>query len=306
MRRSELLISQSRRATENLTYSDTTGISDEEFLRYLNDAQQRVLRSVVKVFPNILENTLTVSVAALSESAPKPADGFFGSRVAFVEWSHDGQEKNYYQLKRGALSEKFHGEATFPVYYIPIGSNIFLNPRPQSGGSMRVTYQKGPPSLDKRRGTVSALTPKLTLDTTTLLTEDIAAMLAEEYICVVDKDGLIKVDGLPITAIDSSTGQITTSDGTFVPSAACAVGDYVVAGKYATTHCQLPDACEPYLVAHTDWKVLKRDSSQDSQEQESELASMLAEIVDVFKQNDQDTQLIPVISTEFLGGDYWI
>lgn len=59
---------------------------------------------------------------------------------------------------------------------------------------------------------------------------------------------------------------------------------------------ELPEICERYIIAYTEWKILKRDSSVDSTEAMSELLQMQKEIVDSYKHINDDVQMIPEIN----------
>jgi hypothetical protein len=50
------------------------------------------------------------------------------------------------------------------------------------------------------------------------------------------------------------------------------------------------------LIAYCAWKILKRDSSADSQEQQAELSAMEQDIIDSYKVITDDVQYVPQLN----------
>ena len=117
-----------------------------------------------------------------------------------------------------------------------------------------------------------------------------------------DWDGLVKCTAIPYSGITAGTGVISFTGAptkTLLTGEAIAIGDFILLGKRVTTHSQLLDDCERYLIAYGVWKGLKRDSSTDSGEQERELAMMRQEIIDSYGENYQDVDHIPIINSDY-------
>jgi hypothetical protein len=90
------------------------------------------------------------------------------------------------------------------------------------------------------------------------------------------------------------------SDFTFASGETIAVGDYVVAGEYHSSHPSLPQQCERYLLAYMTWRALKRDSSYDSKEGKEELDGMEAQITEAYKKPNRVSRGIPIINDDYL------
>ena len=60
----------------------------------------------------------------------------------------------------------------------------------------------------------------------------------------------------------------------------------------------MPDHVERYLIAYASWKILKRDSSVDYTEQESELSNMEQEIVETYADISDDIYQIPEVNDD--------
>lgn len=309
MRRVELLIEQSRKQTESTNYSEDAGIQDAEFIQYLNDGQDRVFARLLLVYPDEHIVEREISTTSGTASYPIPTDAFLRSKVKLVEYSPTGNEKDYYDLDQGVLKERFNGNPGSPSYYIRRGSEVLIQPAPNtSNGKIRFNYFQKLPRLDKRRGRVSSVTldssdntiTSLILDNTSLSANDITDIQNEGYLSIVDKDGNIKMKAIPVSSIDQDTGVVTLDgDFNYEDGETISSGHYIVRGAYATTHSYLDDACERYLLAHCDWKILKRDSSNDSVEQNKELNDILAEIVDAYKDADDDIDYVPILDSQY-------
>lgn len=310
MRKVEQLIIASRRATSNLDYGENAGVQDEEFIQALNDAQEEIQTLLNSLFPTVLVKQVVFSGSANVDSYDIPSDCFMGTRIENLEYSPTGNVQNYYVIKKGAPKERINGVSGNPSFYIRQGTQLIIQPAPQSGGTFRLLYQRTIPILDKRRATVGSVVldtsartiTSLYLDTTVDL--DDAALTEQNYITIVDKNGIVKMQGIPVDSINTGTGQVNVSSG-FIYDAGQTidVGDYAVRGKYSSTHSQLPDLCEKYLLEYCNMRIFVRDSSTD----QAEVAALMSKIEDTLKsafaQPDNDPDRIVIIDPSYLGYD---
>jgi hypothetical protein len=310
MRRVELLIADSRRATENIDYSDTAGIQDSEFIRYLNDAQDRVFTAILSTHPDVFLYEKEVTVTNGVEQMDIPTDAYMKAKLKQVDYSPTGAARDYYELAKGSLKERLNTYPNEPSFYIRRNDKILIQPPPPtSSGKIRFSYFRALPKLNNRVGQIDSVTlntgtseiTAITIDITSITTDNITLIESLGYMTLVNKDGVIQMKGIPVSNIDSTTG-IVTLDGAFTYESGetAAAENWVVPGEYHTSHSMLDDSCERYLLAHCDWKILKRDSSNDSVEQGRELDAMLTEIVTAYKDIDEDVDYVPIIDTSFL------
>jgi hypothetical protein len=310
MRKLETLILASRRATENQEYTDTAGIQDEEFIQYFNDGQEEIHTLINAAFPHVLMKIKEMNVTGGVEAYSIPSDVFMGTRIDTIEFTQSGAPDNYYPLKKGSVKERLSGIQTDPSFYIRNGSQIFLQPKPQSSGSkIRITYQRTIPRLDIQRATVESVTlntgsktiTSLVLDDSVLM--DTTALLEENFITVLDKNGVVKMRSIPISAI-SSTGVVTV-DASFVyeDGESISVGDSVCRGKYASNFSELPELCEKYLLEYCNTRILIRDSSSDSDALGQLLLKVQGTIQAAFAEPDNDPDYVPVLDGQYLGWD---
>lgn len=311
MRRLDLLITQSRRSTENLDFSDDAGIQDDELIQYFNDGQDELYGMVINAFPDMYQKEKVYDVISGQEQYEIPWDCYIGERVEMVEYSRTGQNKDYYLLKKGDKRERLNGSSGNPSFYIRRSGSLYIQPVPIAAGTLRVLYQKALPSLDVRRGRVLSVTltgsqiTALNLDPSESI--DAQSIIDYGYITVVDNVGTQKMRCIPVDAVDSSTGAVTVSAGfEFEAGETITIGNYVCLGKDSTTHSILPDPFENYLLEYANRRTLMRDSSIDSGELKELLAQFEQGILRTVQEPDGDINSVAIIDTQYLsyGDDY--
>jgi hypothetical protein len=307
----QLLINQSRRATDNVEYTSTSGIQEEEFIQYLNDANIRLHSLIVQKSASIFESEATINAVSGQESYDIPEEALLGNMLVHVEYSGSGQPSDYVTLKQGQLPERFSGVSSSPSFYIRRGGKILLQPQPDESGLIRMTYVSSTPRLDLRRGTVGAVTLTgnsiTTLELNPTLNLDKTSLIEENYMTVVDKNGNIKMKGIPFTDINETSGVVTIEPGfAFDTGETIAIGDYVVRGERTSTHSELPSICERYLLEYTNIKILNRDSSDDAISESAILAAIQEEILNTFAEPDKDPDYITILDEQYLlpGDDF--
>ena len=308
MRRIELLIEQARRDSDNTDYSDSTGLQDEDFCEWASNAQEQLQSLISAVNAPLFQETKLINSVAAQEAYDLPEMLHLGAFVENIEFSSNGQEENFEDMDEIELRERPQGLTGNPENYVLQSGQFLASPAPTNdSGVFRVTYQKVLPRIDKRRGKVSAVTlatdtiTALTLDPTELSGDDVEKSVNVGFLSVVDKYGTVKMKGIPISDIDTTTGVVTVdSDFTFEDGETIDVDDYVVAGEFHSSHSSLPRQCERYLLSYMTWKALKRDSSYDSKEGKEELDGLEAKILEAYKKPNKISRGIPIINDEYL------
>ena len=300
------LIEQVRRQTENVDFSDSVGITDAEFLQFLNDAQHRLQSLITSAHPTVFINEKELDVIVDLEKYNIPSDALMQNKLVTVEYSPSGAFEDYYHLEPTRMKSRDTAVQGFPVSYIRRSGQILLQPRPQQAGLLRVNYVKRLWELDKRRGVVQTAVLNNSARTITSLqldassaspALDVPSISEHNHLCIVDRDGNMKMQNIPFESIDAATGVVTLSSGfTFESGESISPGYYVVGGRDASTHSELPRMCERYLIAYCAWKILKRDSSIDSSEQQGELAEIESDIVNSYSDISDDVTYVPQLN----------
>ena len=298
------LIDQVRRETENEDSSSTAGIQDIEFLQYLNDAQDRLQSLITSTHPTVFVKEKILNVIVDTEIYDIPDDAYKENAVTTVEYSPSGNTEDYYHMEQTSMKKRDTAVQGFPVTYIRRSGQVLLQPRPQQGGNIRLNYIKRIDRLDKRRGVVQTATTSgnsltsLFLDASSSSPAlDTSSLALDDYICVCDRDGKPTMRNIPFDSIDAATGEVTVSAGfQFEDGETISSGSYVTSGRDSRTNSELPRMTERYLIAYASWKILKRDSSVDFVEAQSELTQMESDIVNSFADIDDDIRFIPTLN----------
>lgn len=308
-KRVEALIKQARRISDNEEFDNDPdnplGIIDDEVVSFINDAQDNLHARISEVHPKLFISEELIDLVANQERYSLPSDIYLGGRLEHVEALFSNKEGDYFTIQPRAIKSRLANyPASFPQFYIRSGDSMLIQPRPSVARTdgLRVTYQRQLPELDIRRGKVLSSTivtdnvQDITIDLAPLLTRDanlpqIAERTLEDFdfITVVDKAGNIKMNNIPLDSYDETTGVITVVSGfNRTTGQTISAGDYILGGSNSSTHSQLPQTCQRYLIAYASWKILKRDSMVDSKDQAREITEMLKEIVNSFREVTED------------------
>jgi hypothetical protein len=306
MRRVDRLIKQIRIQTENEDSGLNYGIKTEEFLQYINDAQHRLQSLITAMHEHAFVQEDIQSVSKGKQEYALPDLALMNNKVVSVEYSPTTFEDDYYHLTPRNLHIRSTYLEAYPDGYIRRSGKILLQPTPSQSGNLRINYVKRVYDLDIRRGVISVATQSG--NTITSLLADVSSsktpldfelLQDSDYICIVDKNGQMVARNIPIEGLNTATGEISIEAGFQLDGEVISVGNYITAGKDVVTHSELPKMTERYLIAYAAWKILKRDSSVDSTEQQQELSSMEDDIVNAFARIDGDLHPIPLINREW-------
>lgn len=296
MRRGELLIKQIQRQTENERVGTQDGISLEEYYQYLTDGVRRFQEQVLKVKAAAFLRPYSWSASGL-EYYSLPTDILLKNQIVTLEYSPSGNDRDYYKLDRSAPLERFTFQGS-PSRYFLHGDRVYVNAYPQAG-SFRMVYNGALPAVDKRRATVLSRTLSSTAITALALSgyTDADYLLAD-HITIVDFNGTVLMRGIPYTAV--ALGVVTIQGGTytFPTGSTCPVGAYACLGANASTHPQIDDQAESFLIAYGSRRILMRDSSSDTAELSAEELAMLSGIVDLYA-DEPDVQPVLVSSYDY-------
>ncbi len=309
IRRLDILVRDSREQTGNAAYSATEGVRQREFVRHANDAQTRIFNKICDVHPSLYTKEGFLDVTAGTASIALAADIYLRHNVLKIDFSANGDANNYTPLDLRTPRQEITSLGIPDGYFLRDGY-VILTPKPSIGGTnaLRLNYQYALPTLDIRRGKIasvaltgSALTTITLTDDTTLIDET-ADDLADgwvDYISVVDKDGAITAQNIPVTAYVAATRVISCAAALAVTETIVA-GSYVVFGRYATTHSPLVQICERYISHYMSLLVQMRDSNSESADTNPLLLAIEQEILDSVESLEEDITAIPILDRSFL------
>lgn len=302
------LITEVRRDTRNddvPASGEQVGISTEDFLRYINFAQEKCQAIAISAKSTKFNTVKEISLTAGTYQYTIPDRVYLEEHILNVEYSPTGLTRDYYELREATLSKRDDNPGS-PAFYIRQGSAILLFPVYNgSGGKVRVVYDRAVDALELRRGTIASRTltstalTALTLSTTG---DDTDALARAQYLCVNDAYGNVLMYNIPITSYNSSTGVVTLNSFTFQSGETAPVGAYVTVGEYTTTHGKLNTLCERYMAQYTEYKIFRRDSSTDAQSARDDMRETLKEISLSYLETPRDECEIQIDNSDLMVG----
>ena len=166
-------------------------------------------------------------------------------------------------------------------------SQIILNLQRSVTEPIVVTYVRKIPTLGLRFGAVTSATTPTTI-TVGVTTKDILDI--DDYFCTVDVNGVVLSRGHLINSYVKATGVITFTVGDIAPSN----GQYIIPGKYATSHSQLPSECEKIFLEVLESRVAQRQSASDMNIINPLTEGEIAIVESVFAKGSEDNEVPPV------------
>lgn len=289
MRRTELLINEARLSTNTADINAISTALCQQYLNRINSYLEDIL-FLVNDENDLFMKDWEFNLVAGTDEYTLPIDIYAKSSIDNVAVSFlNGLSQTFLPLKK--VSRKQRG---FTFGYFVQGNQIVFTPKPQSPLRIKTSYQQKLPSLSARIGKISSFTTS-----TIVLTDYISGLSSlDDFICIVDANGIIlnkstDVNGntvfVPITLISDSSGTLTLSSTTGAVNNA-----YVVSGRYASSHSQIPDECEKYLITALERMIQYRQSSSDINTSSIFSSEELSTIKEVFADNSYDDAKPPV------------
>jgi hypothetical protein len=304
------LITEIRRDTRNEdvpTGSEQVGISTEDFLRYLNFAQEKCQAIAISAKSTKFQAVKEIALQPGVAQYPIRDRVYLEEHILDVMYSDTGQARNYYKIPERALSQRIDYPGT-PNFYIRRGGSVILCPLYNSlGAKIRVTYDRAVDSLDIRRGTVIDATIisnaliNLQLD---IDTDDADALSRAQFVCINDAFGNVTMYNIPVIGYNASTGILAIKDTSFAFQAGetASVGSFVTVGQYSTTHSKLNHLCERYMAQYAEYKIFRRDSSNDANAARDDMRETLREISISYSETPRDEGEIQINNPDLMVG----
>lgn len=316
VRRLDLLVRDARDQSNNQRFGSTQGVPQREFVRYANDAQERIYNKMLQEHPSLFCKEGFLNSVAGQASYALPTDVYLKHNIIKVDYSHNGSASNYITLKLRTPRQEI-SESGYPEGYFLRDGRLIASPIPSNSitNAFRLNYQYTIPTLDVRRAQITSYSSggtnvtSITLTDNSLLIQENEDDLAGgnvDYISVVTKDGVVTAQGIPVVSYNATTNVITCNH-TISASESITAGSYVVFGTYATTHSVLPSVCERYLTEYMSLRIQMRDSNvTDATINSPILQAIEQEIIDSIANLEEDILAIPILDYSFLNySDDW-
>jgi|SRR6478736_747750 len=301
MKRVENLITMARKLSMNTRYDADSGIPQDVFVQYFNNAQDALTKEVMNLKTKYFQKTVQVDVVPGQERYDYPFDCFLHG-LDTIQWS-DNRLGSYFQvLNRGYIKEKITTQLSYPFSYVPFEDGFDLQP-PIGSGLLYVTYMRTVDRLQKRAGQITVAT--IAGDQLTALSVDPSEddydqteINSENFLCVVDKFGNIKARNVLYDSV--SAGVFTLDPFDLESGETISVGDYICVGKNSVNLPSWPDICESYLIKHAVYEAKYGDSSQWSSEALADMQRCFAGLSEAFALLTNDIIEIPITNTDYI------
>lgn len=286
MRRIEHLILEVRSATSNKSIAK---ISQQDMVNYFNRAQDSI-QSIAMLKDSgarILSSVYRTGMIQNQESYSLPSNIYSPNAVTGVRISQGNDQ--YFPIERITEKERQRGYG-----YALIADKLYISPTPRwtATNMLEITYQKRVNRLGVRSGSIQGYvsgTGVITLSAG--YDADIGKY--DDFFCVVDSTGAIVNENLPI--INFNAGALTTTAGLTIAN-----GNFIVCGKYATTHSELPEFCEKFMLIYVERKIQAIESSSDLSSVNMFTNEEAQAIGDIFATGSMDAMYPPITNTDYL------
>lgn len=256
-RRVTQLIKKIRQRTGN--YESGSNITDDEIIDSINDAQESLTELLMGAFNRDLFRKTDLLTLVSDQYEYSFPDDIYDNNFEMMEHSTSANPQEYDWSRVRPIHP--HEKNLVVGYYIRNGKLVF----PYDSGTARRYYIGKPVRVDKRRGDITSLSPLTIANFDT--DEDLSS---DDFISIVDKDGVIKAYNIYITNFNSVTGVITTTS----DLTGASIGDYVVMGKKSSSHSEFSNKFERYLRTFPAVDLEMHDSNTDFQLDSAKLQKM--------------------------------
>jgi len=270
----------------------------------MNEAHEVLHGILFDVSSQVYVKEELLDITANTEAVTIPTDSFMGVNVLSVDYKNGSGSGDYVKLKKVSEHQRDSSSSGAPSTYVQRENQILLGPIPSTSktSGLRVVYEYQLPTVDVRRGKVSAVDSgsaptSITITDNTLGNIAFAdSDLSGMYITVVDKDGNQQMKNIPVASY--SSGVLTL--GSFTPTAGelVAVNDYVVVGANSSTHSPFPRSCEPFLLEYTKRNVYELRGHPMLGASDQKLQSLEAQVTSMVVEWSSDIKYIPEIDTD--------
>ena len=300
MKRLEQMIDMARKLSGNTSYGPGSGITQDVFVQYFNNAQDSLSKEVINLKTKFLKKFVNVPVVSGQERYDYPYDCYMQHIDTIQPINQNGSIMGT-PLTKSYTKEKLSNRTGFPYGYILQNDGWYLNP-PINNGVLQVTYSKFVPRLQKKNGQITTAT--VVAGTLTALTVSTAGAYDSDeinldyFLCVVDKHGVQKARNIEYSS--QAAGVFTLNPQAIGEGQSINVGDFIVIGKNTTNQPEWPDVCESYLIKHAVYDAKYTDASTWSDEAKKDMTDFFISLSGSFATLSDDISEIPITNFDYL------
>ncbi len=305
MKNVEQLIDMSRKLTGNTRYDSNSGVPQEVFVQYLQNAQDALIKEITNSNSKYFKKKEIVTVVNGQARYDYPTSCII-QHIDNISWtdSLNGNNTYWQPLYKSVEKEAVSITPGYPYSYIPYQDGVYMNP-PLQYGFLQFSYLSTVLGAQKKAGKVKSrliatgnILSSLELDPSEK-SYDEKEINSDYFLCVTDKIGNIKASNVPYNSI---TAGVFNLDSYTLPSGqSIDVGDFILVGRYKTNVPQFPDLCESYLLKHMNYEAKYGDSSNWTDKYFQDLERSFASLLYLFATKSSDITEIPITNIDYLG-----
>lgn len=295
MRRLEFLINQVRRSTDN---NDVNAVTDAEIVEFFNDGVKAIqsLIHAQNYTPDLFLAVQSYDFTNGQLEYSLPSDIYSTNAIMLVEvrFGNSNVNEGYRPTKRIADVER----PDFFGYFVRDGKIIFSLSESNTSfafDKFRVTYFRRLPRFDKRWATIGSITPGSPNSVVLTGTVDTNMSTVDDVISIVNSSGTVIQANLPAN-FASLPGSLTYVGAT----TGVAAGQYIVLGALSSTHTELPDSVEPYLLDYVRQRLYTRQNYSDADKQLGFNQASERDLISIFSNKSRDPGDPVITDTDFL------
>ena len=204
MRNVELLIKHVRKQTENEAVSGFEGITDMEFVQYMNDAQYNVQSAIVQTHPRVFIKERVLTAVVGQERYDIPHDAYLKNKVHNVEYSPMAMKMTTTFYQKTLLREETCISGS-PIKIYTYGRSITYSSATRSWqNKIKLCTESKKTTQKSSKGIfcchIFSGQFTISLDTANFST-DVDTLGEYEHICIVDSEGNRVVNDIKVSSI---------------------------------------------------------------------------------------------------------
>lgn len=280
LRRLERLISEARLSSNT---SDVDAITNALLTLYSNRVQSMIEDRVflTNSMNNIFMDDFPITIVSGTTEYALPHDIYAKNAIKSVHIVNaDGEVTGrlpYISESQSGVSWGYSLKESTIVFNKVTTDNVSVN------------YARKIPSLGRRFG--AAISAASAGSVTVGATTDDILVDYDDLFSTVDADGLITSYGNKILTYTKATGVLTFTPGT----GTIVTTNYVIPGRYATSHSQLPLECEKIFLEVLERRIAQRQSQADINIIAQLTAEEIAVVDAVFAKGSEDNEVPPIV-----------
>lgn len=274
----------------------TEGIPQATVIDFINEAEQFLQAAVVATQTTLCDVSEDIDLVANQQSYTLTDNIHFGNQIRNVQYSFDGEERNFRDLPQLRDEYRRAHSVSDPYGYIRRGSSIDLVGIPsRAGGVLRVWFPRQWDEINFRIGQITSKnatpTTEITLDNDSYL--DALALATCERFCIVNLYGTVLDYDCQATSYNSGTRVLTIPSQTLVGT----TGHFLVLGRFSTTHLDvaLPTTLvQQYVKIEAQMRMFDQKASVEAIRESKHLVTRYNAIIEAFQNELLDQTDIPI------------